>query len=151
MLQDGLLEPIWTQHGPKLAPSWFKLCPCWPQVGSNMTQVGPMLDPDPGPQPPLSQPKRPSPSKPLPCGLWACQTPMDSKKAPKPPTSTSTTPNLDPQRLQHGSKRHLPRLPILLPRHNGWGVASLIKYVGFRIFLCTIHQCAENPIQKSLA
>ena len=57
LLHDGLLEPIWTQHGPKLAPSWLKLVPCWPQVGSNLAQVGPMLGPDPGPQPPLSQPK----------------------------------------------------------------------------------------------
>ena len=59
LLQDGILEPIWTQHGPKLAPSWLKLGLCWPQVGSNLAQVGPMLAPDPGPQPqpPLSQPK----------------------------------------------------------------------------------------------
>ena len=63
LLQDGLLEPIWTQHGPKLAPSWFRLDPCWPQVGSNLPQVGSMLDADPGPQPPLSQPKPfPTPS-----------------------------------------------------------------------------------------
>ena len=57
LLQDGILEPIWTQHGPKLAPSWLKLGLCWPQVGSNLALVGPMLVPDPGPQPPLSQPK----------------------------------------------------------------------------------------------
>ena len=57
LVQDGLLEPIWTPHGPQLAPSWLKLDLCWPQVGSNLTQVGPMLAPDPGPQPPLSQPK----------------------------------------------------------------------------------------------
>ena len=57
LLQDGLLEPMWTRHGPKLAPSWFKLGPCWPQVGSNFVQVGSMLGPDPGPQPPLDPPK----------------------------------------------------------------------------------------------
>ena len=57
LLQDGILEPIWTQHGPKLPASWLKLGLCWPQVGSNLAQVGPMLAPDPGPQPPLSQPK----------------------------------------------------------------------------------------------
>ena len=57
LLQDCLLEPIWTQHGPKLAPTCFKLGPCWLQVGSNLPQVGAMLGPDLGFQPPLSQPK----------------------------------------------------------------------------------------------
>ena len=94
LLQDGLLEPIWTQHGPKLAPSWLKLGPCWAQVGSNLSQVGPMLGPDPGPQPPLSQPKPfQTPS------LWSLSLPnphlcptrpnIDPKKPPKPPTYTS--------------------------------------------------------------
>ena len=54
LLQDGLLEPIWNQHRPKLAPSWLKLGLCWPQFGSNLAQVGPMLAPD---RSPLSQPK----------------------------------------------------------------------------------------------
>ena len=55
LLQDGIPEPIWTQHGPKLAPSWLKLGPCWPQVGSNLAQVGPMLGPFVDSQPLLGQ------------------------------------------------------------------------------------------------
>ena len=131
LLQEGLLEPIWTQHRPKLAPSWLKLGPCWPQVGSNLAQVGPMLAPDPGPQPPLSQPK------PFQIPSQALQEPIQ-EATPRPPGLgswiwslgstfwTSQTPNLDPKTPQHGSKNHLPRLPILLPRPGGWGVASLI-------------------------
>ena len=91
LLQDDLLEPLWTQHGPKLAPTCLKLGPCWTQVGSNLAQVGPMLDQDPGPKPPLGQPKPfQTPS------LWPldlanphlCPTMpnIDPKKAPKPPT-----------------------------------------------------------------
>ena len=57
LVQDGRLEPIWTQHGTELAASWLKLGPSQDQVGSNLAQVGPMLDPFPGLQPPLGQPK----------------------------------------------------------------------------------------------
>ena len=42
LLQVGLLEPIWTPLGPKLAPSWLRLGPCWLQVVSNLAQVGPI-------------------------------------------------------------------------------------------------------------
>ena len=45
LVQDGILQPIWTPHGPKLPPSWLNLDLCWPQVGSNLAQVGPMLAP----------------------------------------------------------------------------------------------------------
>ena len=111
--QDGLPEPIWTQHGPKLAPSWLKLGLCWPQVGSNLAQVGPMLAPDPGPQPPLSQPK------PFQIPSQALQDPM-KEATPHPPGLgsriwslgsafwTSQTPNLDPKTAPHGSKKVLP-------------------------------------------
>ena len=77
--------------GPDMDPSWLKLGPCWTQVGSNLAQVGPMLGPDPSPQPPLSQPKPfQTPS------LWPLDLPnphlcptgpnIYPKKAPKPPT-----------------------------------------------------------------
>ena len=85
------VDSSWAHAGPKLAPTWLKLGPCWPQVGSNLPQVGPMLGPDPGPQPPLSQPKPfQTPS------LWPLNLPnphlcptrpnINPKKAPKPPT-----------------------------------------------------------------
>ena len=45
LLQVGLPEPIWTQLGTKLAPSWLKLDPYWAQVGSKLTQVGVTLAP----------------------------------------------------------------------------------------------------------
>ena len=45
LLQDCLLEPIWTQLGPKLAPSWLKLGPSWLQLDSSWTHVGPKLAP----------------------------------------------------------------------------------------------------------
>ena len=91
LLQDGLLELMWTQHGPKLAPSWLKLVPCWPQVGSNLAQVGSMLDPDPRPQLPLSQPRpiQIPPLLPLDLpNLYLCLTriDIDPEKALKPPT-----------------------------------------------------------------
>ena len=57
LLQICFLESILSQIDPKLSPSWLKLGLCWPQVGSNLAQVEPMLAPDLGPQPPLSQPK----------------------------------------------------------------------------------------------
>ena len=122
--------------GPNMDPSWLKLGPCWTQVGSNLAQVGPMLGPDPSPQPPLSQPKPfQTPS------LWPLELPnphlcptrpnIDPKRAPKPPTYTSTTPNLEPKRPQHGSKRHLPRFQILLPRpgrmgHSLFNISTLL-------------------------
>ena len=62
------IDSSWSHVGPKLSPSWLKLNPWWPQVASNLLQVGPMLDPDPGPQPPLSQPK---PFETFFCGLLA--------------------------------------------------------------------------------
>ena len=43
LLQDGLLEPIWAQLRPKMAPSWLKLGPCWAQVGSKLAQVAPKI------------------------------------------------------------------------------------------------------------
>ena len=118
LVQDGLLEPIWTPHGPKLSPSWLKLGLCWPQVGSNLAQVGPMLAPDPGPQPPLSQPK------PFQIPSQALQEPIQ-EATPRPPGLgswiwslgstfwTSQTPNLDLKTARHGSKKDLPRLQIL--------------------------------------
>ena len=58
LVQDGRLEPIWTQHGTELAASWLKLGPCWTHFRVS------------------SHPwANPSPSKPLPCGLWASQNP----------------------------------------------------------------------------
>ena len=130
LLQDGILEPIWTQHGPKLAPSWLKLGLCWPQVGSNLAQVEPMLAPDPGPQPPLSQPKPfqiPSQAlqepiqeaTPRPPGLgswiWSLGIPFGP---PKHPTWTSKLLDMAPKRTFPGSKS-------FQPRPGGWGVASL--------------------------
>ena len=45
LLQDGLFELIWTQHGPKLAPSLGQvgpmLAPSWFQLGSSWVHVGP--------------------------------------------------------------------------------------------------------------
>ena len=41
---------------------------------------------------------------------------------------TSQTSNLDPKTTQHGSKKQLPMLQILLPRTGGWGGASLIRH-----------------------
>ena len=139
LLQDGILEPIWTQHGPKLAPSWLKLGLCWPQVGSNLAQVGPMLVPDPGPQPPLSQPK------PFQIPSQALQDPM-KEATPHPPGLgsriwslggafwTPQTPNLDPKPAPHASKKVLPRLEI----HSPGPVVgrSLFIYIYIYIYIC---------------
>ena len=84
----------WPQVGLKLPQVGLKLAqvgPCWPQVGSNLPQVGAMLGPDPGPQPPLSQPKPFQTPSLWPLGLpnsHLCPTRpnIDPKKAPKPPT-----------------------------------------------------------------
>ena len=131
LLQICFLESILSQIDPKLSPSWLKLGLCWPQVGSNLAQVEPMLAPDPGPQPPLSQPK------PFQIPSQALQDPI-KEATPHPPGLgsriwslgsafwTSQTPNLDPKTARHGSKKDLPRLQILQPRPGGWGVASLI-------------------------
>ena len=168
LLQDGILEPIWTQHGPKLAPSWLKLGLCWPQVGSNLAQVGPMLAPDPGPQPPLSQPK------PFQIPSQALQDPI-KEATPHPPGLgsriwslgsafwTSQTPNLDPKTARHGSKKDLPRLQILQPRPGGWGVASYIyiyiyiyihenieeKSMFFRVRPCRSNSIYQTPLSTS--
>ena len=60
----SVFGPRLTQVGSKLAPVGSKLGPSWLQVGSSWThvctklaQVGPLLGPHPGPQPPLDQPK----------------------------------------------------------------------------------------------
>merc|ERR1711965_1184427 len=118
LLKDGLVETIWTQHRPKLAPTCLKLGPCWLQVGSNLAQVGAMLASDPGPQPPLSQPK------PFQIPSQALQEPIQ-EATPRPPGLgswiwslgrtfwTSQTPNLDLKTARHGSKKVLPRLQIL--------------------------------------
>ena len=134
LLQVGLHEPIWTQLG----PSCFKLDPCWPQVGSNLAQVGPMLAPSW-----------------LQLGLsWAHAGPISG--SPAAPGPTQALPNLIKEATPHPpgqgsriwslgrcflepcwvfwapgwgfwkSKRSLPRLQILLPRPGRWGVASLI-------------------------
>ena len=115
LLQDGILEPIWTQHGPKLAPSWLKLGPCWLQVGSNLAQVGAMLASDPDPQPPLSQPK------PFQIPSQALQEPIQ-EATPRPPGLgnwiwslgnafwTSQTSNLDTKTLLNGIQKSLPML-----------------------------------------
>ena len=50
-------------------PSWLKLGLCWPQVDSNLAQVGPMLGPFAGPQPPLGQHKPFQTASLLPLGL----------------------------------------------------------------------------------
>ena len=95
LLQDGLLEPIWTQHGPKLAPSWLKLGPCWPQVGSNLAQVGPICRSPASPGPTLAPP---DPS------LW----PLGALHQP------SGLPNLQlgSCKTQHGAFLGLPNLQI---------------------------------------
>ena len=132
LLQDGPPEPIWTQHGTKLAPSWLELGPCWSQVGSNLAQVGPMLAPDPGPQPPLSQPK------PFQIPSQALQEPIQ-EATPRPPGLgswicslgstfwTSQTPNLDLKTARHGSKKDLPRLQIL---------SAQARWLGRSLFIC---------------
>ena len=135
LLQDGLLEPIWTQHGPKLAPSWLKLGLCWPQVGSNLAQVGAMLGPFPSPQPPLGQPKPfQSPSL-LPLGLPNPYKTQNGLQKGLPSLQLGPyTPNLESKILQNVLQKvafqapssSCPRIPTLLPGPGGWGVASFI-------------------------
>ena len=141
LLQDGILDPIWTQHGPKLPASWLKLGLCWPQVGSNLAQVGPMLVPDPGPQPPLSQPK------PFQILSQALQDPI-KEATPHPPGLgnriwslgsafwTSQTPNLDLKTARHGSKKDLPRLQILSAQARWLGRSLFIYFYMFLHIFC---------------
>ena len=107
LLQDGLLEPILTKLGPKLAPSWLKLGPCWTQVGSSLAQVGPMLPPVVGPQPPLGQPKHFRTPSLLPLGL------PNSHLHP-------TKPKLDPKRASQTSNL-VPRTPTWPPKLSDMG------------------------------
>ena len=120
LLQVSLLEPIWAQLGPKLAPSWLKLGPCWAQVGSNLAQVGPMLAPFASPQPPLGQQKH---FQTLPFCLLASQTPvrpkMDSKRASQASNLDPKHPTWNPNYIEMDIKK-LPPRPT-----NPRGVASL--------------------------
>ena len=115
LLQDGLLEPIWTQHGPKLAPSWLKLSLCWPQVGSNLAQVGPMLGPFAGPQPLLG---RPWPLLIPPCGLLERYT---SLLASQTPNLGPARPNMEPFWASQSFQFHPNRPqngPLKVPSHT---------------------------------
>ena len=85
-LEIALALLIWTQNKPKLAPSWLRLCPCWPQVGSNLF---------PGPQLPLGQPKPfQTPS------LWPLGLPNPQLRPTRPkihPKKASQTYKFNPQ------------------------------------------------------
>ena len=140
LLQVDFLEPIWAQLGAKLAPSWLKLGLCWPQVGSNLAQVEPMLAPDLGPQPPLSQPK------PFQIPSQALQEPIQ-EATPRPPGLgswiwslgstfwTSQTPNLDLKTARHGSKKDLPRLQILSAQARWLGRSLFYIYIYIYIYI----------------
>ena len=136
--QICFLESILSHIDLKLSPSWLKLGLCWPQVGSNLAQVEPMLASDPGPQPPLSQPKLfQIPSQ-------ALQEPIQ-EATPRPPGLgswiwslgstfwTSQTPNLDLKTARRGSKKDLPRLQILSAQAQ-WLGRSTYTYIYIYIF-----------------
>ena len=106
----------WVHAGPKLAPTWLKLGPCWAQI-----------------RVPSRPCANPSPSNPLPCGLWTSQTPICALqdptytpkrlpnlqlRPPQPPTWTPKDLNMAPKGTFPGSKSYC-------PGPAEWGVASL--------------------------
>ena len=118
LLKDGLLEPIWIQHRPKLAQVGPTLAPRWLQLGSSWGHVG-LRSGSPAAPEPTQTFQIPSRSLPKPfknpfkrllpvhqawaAGFGALEVPFGP---PKPPT-------LDPKTARHGSKKDLPRLQIL--------------------------------------
>ena len=103
LVQDGLLEPIWTPHGPKLSPSWLKLGLCWPQIRAPAAPEPTQTLPDPFPSPSRTHSRGYSPSA----------RPGQLDLEPWNTFWTSQTPNLDLKTARHGSKKDLPRLQIL--------------------------------------
>ena len=109
LLQDGLLEHIWTQHGPKLAQVGPMLAPSWLQLGSSWAHVEPRSGSSATPEPTLALPNPIKEATPHPPGLGSRIWSLGSA------FWTSQTPNLDPKTAPHGSKKIVSRLPIHSP------------------------------------